>query len=269
MRARYLAALFAVPVAVAAAAGIGEASESGPRVAQRYMTQPAPSLPRLPGPGEHLLGRSARGRPILAYELGDPRARTKVLVVGCIHGDEPAGTTVVARLAAGAAIAGVDLWLVPSINPDGQAARTRQNAHGVDLNRNFPWHWQPLGPPGTQQYAGPHVLSEPESGAAYSLIVRLHPAVTVWFHQPLGVVDESGGVLAIERRFAWRAGLPLRRLTRYPGSAASWQDHRFRGSSAFVVELPAGSPRPAQVQRWAAAVRATAVSATSAARAAR
>src|SRR5260221_12159828 len=86
----------------------------------------------------HLLGRSVDGRPIVAYELGDPSAARKVLVVGCIHGDEPAGTHVVARLARLPAPHGADLWLVPTINPDGQAAGTRQNAHRVDLNRNFP-----------------------------------------------------------------------------------------------------------------------------------
>ena len=209
-------------------------------------------------PHAHVLGRSVQRRPIDAYEIGDPGARRKVLVVGCIHGNEPAGTRVVARLAAGGAIPGVDLWLIPSINPDGQAADSRQNAHGVDLNRNFPWHWQPLGPRGTQQYAGPHALSEPESRIADALITRLRPAITIWFHQPLGVVDESGGSLAVERRFAARAHLPLRRLTRYPGSAASWQDHRFRGTSAFVVELPAGSPTGAEIRRWASAVRAVA-----------
>jgi protein MpaA len=62
--------------------------------------------------------------------------------------------------------------------------------------------------------------------------------VTVWFHQPVGVVDESGGSLHIEARFARLTGEPLRRLTRYPGSAASWQNASFPGSTAFVVELP-------------------------------
>ena len=28
------------------------------------------------------------------------------------------------------------------------------------------------------------------------------------------------------------------RLPRYPGSATSWQDHAFPGTTAFVVELP-------------------------------
>jgi protein MpaA len=201
-----------------------------------------------------MLGRSARGRPIDAIALGDPDARRRVLVVGCIHGNETAGIAVARRLARGRPPARVDLWLIESLNPDGVVAGTRQNGRGVDLNRNFPWHWRPLGPRGTQQYAGTHALSEPESRIAHALIVRLRPAVTIWFHQPLALVDDSGGSQAIERRFARLARLPFRRLTRYPGSVASWQDARFPTTTAFVVELPGGRPSAGSVARYARAV---------------
>lgn len=54
----------------------------------------------------------------------------------------------------------------------------------------------------------------------------------------MGVIDESGGSLAVEQRFAEVSGEPLRRLRRYPGSGASWQNSIFPDSTAFVVELP-------------------------------
>jgi protein MpaA len=130
------------------------------------------------------------------------------------------------------------LWVIEDLNPDGVALGTRQNADGVDLNRNFPWRWRHLGHRGALQYSGPHPLSEPESRLARALILRVRPRVSIWFHQPLGLVDESGGDLRVERRYARLAGLPLRRLTRYPGSAAGWQNHRLPASTAFVVELP-------------------------------
>lgn len=240
--------------------GIGITAARDHAHADRDVATSASTAERRPEPLRRrlILGHSVERRPITAYELGDRRSRRKVLVVGCIHGDEAAGVAIVHTLDREAPIRGVDLWLIPTVNPDGEAAHTRQNAHGVDLNRNFPWQWQPLGPRGTQQYAGPRPLSEPESRIAHSLIARLRPSLTIWFHQPLGLVDESGGSLSVERRFARLARLPLRRLARYPGSAASWQNHRVRNSTAFVVELPPGTAGRAQVKRWSAAVRGVA-----------
>jgi protein MpaA len=195
-----------------------------------------------------------QGRPIEALELRGADARRSALVVGCVHGDETAGITVARALARAGPPAGLDLWIVPDLNPDGAAARTRQNARRVDLNRNFPWRWRPLGGPGEQQYSGPHSLSEPESRIARRLIVRLRPSVTIWFHQPLALTDLSGGDAAIEGRFAGASGLPLRRLTRYPGSATSWQNHRWPKRTAFVVELPGGRPSARALRRYARAL---------------
>jgi len=195
-----------------------------------------------------------QGRPIRALVLGDPAAPATALVVGNVHGDEPGGFAVVRLLRHWRPPAGVALWLVRSFNPDGTAAHTRQNARGVDLNRNFPFHWHSLGPPGSRYYAGPRPLSEPESRIEHSLILRIRPRLSIWFHQPYDVTDQSGGDARIERRFARLSGLPLRRLPRYPGSITSWQDFRVRTGTAFVVELPAGPPTKRAAARYARAV---------------
>ncbi len=217
-------------------------------VARPGATAPAEVVVR-----EELLGRSVLGRPIAATEIRPRNARTRILVVGCIHGNEPAGIDI-AELLENEALSGVDVWTVEDLNPDGVARHTRQNADGVDLNRNFPFHWERLGRLGDQQFSGSGPLTEPESRVAYNLIRRVHPAITVWFHQPLALVDESGGDLGIEQRYASLVGLPLRRLTRYPGSAAGWQNNTMPGTSAFVVELPAGTLSAAAAERYADAL---------------
>jgi murein peptide amidase A len=200
-----------------------------------------------------VLGRSLEGRPIRATEVGDPRSPRRMLVVGCIHGDERAGIAI-ARTLDHALPRGVDVWVVDNLNPDGAARRTRQNARGVDLNRNFPWRWRVHGSPGDRQYPGRAPLSEPESRIATLLVRKLRPAIGVWFHQALGVVDESGGDVAIERRFARLVHLPLRRLTRYPGSALGWENHVVPRGTAFVVELPAGRVGSVKAQRYSRAL---------------
>jgi protein MpaA len=173
-----------------------------------------------------------------------------VLVVGCIHGDEPAGIAVAQRLEH-LSPAGVDLWIVPDLNPDGRAADTRGNAHGVDLNRNFPFRWRPLD--GVYE-SGPRPLSEPESRIAYRLILRLRPSVSIWFHQHRDLVWASGGKAPLERRFARISGLPYHRLPALAGSAIDWQNHKLPGTTAFAAELPAGAASPAAVERYVRAV---------------
>jgi protein MpaA len=184
-----------------------------------------------------VVGHSVQGRPITATLVGAPEAPLQVLVFGSIHGNEPAGIRVTRQLLASPAPHNTALRIVPALNPDGLAAGTRGNAHGVDLNRNFPYDWQPLT---GGEYSGTHGLSEPESRAAYRLIRATDPDITIWFHQPFGIVDRSsGGDHRLERRFAQLIGLPFVRLKgRYPGSASRWQNHAFPGSTAFVVELP-------------------------------
>jgi N-acetylmuramoyl-L-alanine amidase len=208
--------------------------------------------------GRHLLGRSVQGRPIHALERGDPHASRKVLVFGSVHGNETAGVGIVRQLEGMAPPARADLWLVERLNPDGVAARTRQNAHGVDLNRNFPYRWRPLGRHGSLTWSGPRPLSEPETRIARALIRRLRPAVTIWFHQPRALVDRSGGDVRVERAFARRVLLPLRHISPYPGTATRWQNHRYPGTTAFVVELPGGRLAPKLRKRCVHAILALA-----------
>jgi protein MpaA len=202
-----------------------------------------------------VIGYSVQHRPIKAILVGDPAAPRSMLVVGCIHGDERAGIPIARLLASGPPVSGVALWIVPVLNPDGAAADTRQNARGVDLNRNFPYRWRPLGTRGYDQYSGVRPLSAPEARAARRLILRIKPRITIWFHQPLGLVDLSGGNPVIERAYAHLVGLPVRRLTRYPGSGIGWENHVLPGTTAFDVELPPGSLSGREVTRFAAAAK--------------
>jgi protein MpaA len=201
-----------------------------------------------------VLGRSIDGRTIAAAQLGNPLAARSILVVGCIHGNEVAGIPIARLLAHTTPLQSLNLWIVPNLNPDGSAAGTRQNARAVDLNRNFPYRWQLSGRPGDLTYSGPRPLSEPESRIAKWLIRRIKPRFTVWFHQPLALVDQSGGDSRVERRYARLVGLPLRRLPRYHGTATSWQNHTWPNTTAFVVELPGGRLTARQVRFYAYAL---------------
>jgi hypothetical protein len=216
----------------------------------------SPPAPVYPVATERI-GTSVEGRPIGLVRVGDPQAARSVLVIGCIHGDECAARAVVARLAATdpATLDGAQLLLVRNINPDGFAHGTRQNAHGVDLNRNGAVGRRDLGPPGTRFYAGPKAFSEPESRAIRALILRERPDVVIWYHQPLTLIDApESGWDGRARRYARLVGLPFRPLAHYPGSLSRWVNARVRPGSSFVVELPSGPLSAAAVRRHAGAV---------------
>lgn len=217
----------------------------------------APSAQRDPPAARELvrIGRSVLGTPIRARVVGARDAPRRVLVVGCIHGTERAGEAIARRLRSARPPAGVALWLVDHVNPDGCRAGTRGNARGVDLNRNAPWRWRPIGRAGDTYYAGPRAESEPESRAIVRLVRERCPAISIWYHQHLAVVDDSGGDVRIERRYARAVGLPLRDVhSGLTGIWTGWQNAACPHATAFVVELPAGRLGPAALARHASAV---------------
>ena len=197
-----------------------------------------------------VLGYSVQHRPIELVHVPGPGPR--VLVVGCIHGNECAGMAVVAALRA--VHPREDLWLVPTFNPDGLAHDTRQNADGVDLNRNFPAAWRPFGPPWSVYAAGSRPWSEPETRLVRRLVARIHPRYTVWYHQHLNLVWAYGRSSRPARRFARLAGLRYYHHSWLAGTAANWQNRLPDGEVSFTVELPAGSLAPAAVARQVRAV---------------
>jgi protein MpaA len=205
---------------------------------------------RLPGDGvrTRVVGESTGGLPIRAFVLGSGRPR--VLVVGCIHGDECAGSVVANRLAHASPPARGSVWVVQDLNPDGHAARRRTNLRSVDLNRNFPGTWR------AAATSGPAPASERETRVAIALIRRLRPDVTVWFHQPQRLVRATGPSVAIARRFARLAGMRFRELQWPHGSATAWQHGALPGTHAFVVELAPGPLGIREAGRYARAVLA-------------
>ena len=233
------------------AAGMMAAAMQAPATLPPPASLPAPDA----APAVETFGESVRGRPIRVRRVGDADAPVSVLVVGCVHGDETAGRPVISALRDADPPPGVALWLVRDANPDGCRDHTRQNANGVDLNRNFPYRWKPL-PEGTY-HSGPRPLSEPESEAMLELMLRERPVVSVWYHQHAELVDAYGDE-SIARRYARWVGLPYQFFYAAPGSITRWQAHELPGSTGIVVELAAGELSPDDVRRHADAVLALA-----------
>ena len=191
--------------------------------------------------GVRVIGKSVRGRKILAYNLGQP-GRQKVVLISTMHGDEPAPRQILDSLRKGPPITGLNLWVVPVYNPDGLARHTRKNAHGVDLNRNYPYRWANLNGP---YESGPKPASEPETRAMMRFLADVRPSRILSFHQPLNGVDTDTKIPIFARRTARKLNLPLKSFTCGSvchGTMTMWYNHRFRGA-AVTVEYGAHPPR--------------------------
>jgi predicted deacylase len=192
-----------------------------------------------------LLGHSAEGRPIEVASIGN--VGKAVLLIGTIHGDEPQGTDLIARLlddleARPELLGNARLIAVPVANPDGKARRTRGNARGVDLNRNFPMRWAPSAFGRT--FGGPFPLSEPESRLLLALIDREKPKLIVTFHADMRCNNYDGAAAApIAREMARRNGYRLLPDIGYPTPGSLGQQAAY-GMGIPIVTLEVGHEPP-------------------------
>jgi protein MpaA len=193
------------------------------------------------------IGTSIEGRPLTAYRLGTPGGKV-VLVVGSIHGDEQAGIEVAEHVRDAAAIPdGFDVWVIPSINPDGNLIDYETNANGVDLNRNFPTStWEPIDCQAVPlNCSGPFAGSEPETQAVVSFVDEVQPRVTIWYHAVGPVIDRATqfGVAnpSVLTEYAQEVGYSVATVScgigGCTGNATQYQNESDDQSSAFVVEL--------------------------------
>lgn len=205
--------------------------------------------------------------PLLAWTRGD--SQTKVYLSAGMHGDEPAGPQAMLRLMdEGFFAPGIQWILCPALNPSGLARGTRENAEGIDLNRDY---WQKRSPETRAHAAWLEARGMPdlflslhedwETSGFYFYEINLGPdvperaariieAVKPWFR------PESGGEIDghIPRAPGWiyheaEADLP-----------EGWPEAIFMAKHgcplSFTFETPSHAPLEKRIAAHCAAVRA-------------
>lgn len=153
------------------------------------------------------IGTSVQGRSIYAYYFGS--GANKIVFFGAIHGSEDNTRTLMNRWAtelennSDRIPADKTIIVIPTVNPDGIANKSRFNANGVDLNRNFD---TPSWVTGTYLHTdfyptggGSAPFSEPESQDIRDLMYRENPYLTLTYHAAAGYVIPTNNSYAIEK----------------------------------------------------------------------
>lgn len=139
-------------------------------------------------------GLSVLGQPIKAYRSTIDAKKYLYLIAG-VHGDEVEGAYVLEKLfefLRNQNHYALPLIVVPIVNIDGFAKKTRINHNGVDLNRNMPTQdWQstmtePKYNPGREP------LSEPENQFLNSLFFKFPPGFILSFHSWKPILNYNG-----------------------------------------------------------------------------
>ena len=211
--------LFCYLLAVVVLSGCGE-ELNYPQV---VTPQPQPRLkpaPALVVPENRVIGSSVHNRPILCTIIGHGQDVT--LILATIHGDESAGTPLIQRLTKylqqnQQLLVGRKVVLLPVVNPDGMANNTRNNANGVNLNRNFSTANRI-----NRKDFGYSALSEPEARAIEQLIRQYSPDRIISLHQPMACIDYDGPAYSLANRMAQQCDLPVKKIGAQPGSLGSY-----------------------------------------------
>lgn len=212
-------------------------------------------------------GHSVEGRDLVAVDTGG--AGPTVCVTAGLHGIEYIGVHVALEVLRRGPIEGLNLWVLPVLNPDGYARtwqatgrgpvrHLRKNARGVDLNRNFPMPWSASpsrvpfaggSDPDHATYRGPAPLSEPESAALATWMLKAQPRASANLHSFMGALicarvwhsSDWRGYTAMVRAFRAHQSMPIgyRRLASplfdvFTGELEDWQHHTLRCWSVCV-----------------------------------
>lgn len=205
-------------------------------------------------------GYSVNARPLAMRDFhsrSEDGAKTKVLILGGIHGDEYSSISIMFKWMSLIQESGGNnyTWrFLPAVNPDGllDGQAVRQNASGVDLNRNFPsqdWdsaaieYWRNNTGENPRRYPGQAAASEPEVRWIIEQIEKFEPEVIVSVHAPYHLLDFDGPSQAPDKI----GDLYLHELGVYPGSLGNYAGLDL-GIPVVTLELPSAGIMPSSEQ---------------------
>jgi len=140
-----------------------------------------------------------------------------ILVIGCMHGDEPQGKYIIEEFLDKISLDELKnkLLFIPVLNEYGYENNTRQNANGVDLNRNFPTkNWEKTEK--NEYYGGETPASEEETQFLIDIINEHKPDAILTLHAPYEIVNYDGAAKVLAEKISELCGYPVQKEIGYP-----------------------------------------------------
>lgn len=136
-----------------------------------------------------------------------------VLIIGVFHGDEPQGDFLINEYIK--INQNSEMLFIPCLNPDGMKLKQRQNANGVDLNRNFPTkNWELV--EDKTFYGGEKANSEIETQFMVDVIRDYKPKLILSLHAPFCTVNFDGDALKYAEKISEIINYPVQEDIGYP-----------------------------------------------------
>lgn len=150
---------------------------------------------------------------VLIEQSADSFDKT-ILIIGVVHGDEPQGKFLIENYIRSLQADYIYLQSNPKnrllfiscLNPDGLELKTRENANGIDLNRNFP----------TKNQEKSSYIPEIEAKFVIDIIEEFSPDIILTLHAPYKVVNYDGPAEKIAHEISKIIGYPTSNDIGYP-----------------------------------------------------
>ena len=213
---------------------------------------------------------SVENRRLVYAEFGQKDSPNTTLILATVHGDEVTPFFVALKLTNWLRdhkkeIGQTRVIVAPLVNPDGfyRPRRTRMNARGVDINRNFKTHdwellalrtWREKYRQDPRRFPGYTPRSEPETLFQEELIKQFKPQKILAIHSPLNMLDYDGPSEHLTlsqfpkdyRKQCERLKTSLRAKSTgyFPGSLGNYSGREL-GIPTLTLELPSADAKQA------------------------
>jgi hypothetical protein len=208
------------------------------------------------------VGLSVQGRAMWAMRVTDnpqiEENEPEIRLVGNIHGDEHIGTEVtlyflryiLTNYATSPQVQNLvdnnEIWVLPTVNPDGKVANTRSNANNVDLNRDYGYFWDGWGnsPGPSSQIENQWMMQHLEENNI-SLEYNYHSAAQYvnypWDYHPADPPD-SQHIITLSEIYADSANLTAINGYDWYQVTGSMQDYTIGTSGALAWTIETAEP---------------------------